>query len=141
MSINLHLRATAKAILYLNNSTEEKEMVEYFDLRQTPTKITERAINSGEPLKVYLDMLRSFEPEATEILGIVDNGLFGKEYYYEDEYRDNTDERSIPWEDLEKVEWEDLEKVEQLTQRVIHEKELEQWLKEHEGWDIEWFAM
>ena len=49
MSMNLHIKATQKAILA---SGKETEIVKRFDLYQTPTEITYEAIE-GNTLEVY----------------------------------------------------------------------------------------
>lgn len=51
MSMNLHVDGRQKAVL---DSGKEIEIVKRFDLYQTPTEITDKAMK-GNPLEVYCD--------------------------------------------------------------------------------------
>jgi hypothetical protein len=133
MSINLNLKATVQSTLHKTTGDEKRLIKEEFDLYQTPTKVTEKILNSKSPMLAYLNWLKEIEPEDTITYAVIQEGIFGEDYYSKEEYEEKTDDTRIPWDILPKVE--------QPSNRVKHERELNQWLKEHEGWTIEWYSM
>lgn len=133
MSYNLHLKAEVEATFELEHKQYKRTLSENCLLWQTPTEVTEKAMSSDNPLDVYLEYIRRIEPNDTETFGIDNRSLHGDCYFREEEYRENTDESSIPWEELEKVELQ--------TPRKEHENNVFKWIEEHKGWKIVWYGM
>lgn len=123
MSINLNLQASAQAILRLENErTQNRIIVERFEIPQTPTEVTERILNSEDRLQAFLDWIRKEWPEDTEEVEV--------QAWEEDPSTFFSEEGQK----VIKVEVVD-------SKRVKLEKNLFEWLKLHKGWKIEWFAL
>lgn len=67
MSMNLHLEARVLVIKRMKDGTEEpSELVEHFELWQTPTKVTYHCLK-GNPLERYEEWINSHLKEAEKI--------------------------------------------------------------------------
>ena len=138
MSYNLNLKASVIAeITLLNGNKTDKVIVEYFKLWQTPTSVTEDALKSENPLQVYLNWAKEVCPDETQELPwtyfdlLQHSALEGKTVEFE-----SVDD--FP----EGVSGDDVHHYETYpSERVEHEKELSDWMKEHDGWKIEWYGM
>lgn len=108
MSINLHLEAQIDAI----SKVGRHRIRDTFGLRQTPTKITERILNSKNIKQEYITwVLENSYVEKIEI------------YAPEDVF-----------EELEPIGYEERNYSEE------HTKDLDKWLLDHEGWKIKWYS-
>ena len=114
MSINLHLEASTIAILELSNGKKKrKEIIERFELRQTPTNITNKCLDGKNTYELYKEW-------------VMGRALPEKVYIYkEDDMFGEGEPIGYRMYDSEKV----------------HIEELEDWLEDHNGWEIEWSAM
>jgi len=114
MSMNLHLEASTIAILELSNGKKKrKEIIERFELRQTPTNITNKCLDGKNTYELYKEWVMGWAlPEKVYI-------------YKEDDILEEGEPIGYEMYDSAKV----------------HIGELDEWLNDHEGWAIEWFAM
>ena len=108
MSINLHLEAQIDA----TSNIGKYRIRDTFGLHQTPTKITERILNSNNIKQEY-------------ITWVLENSYVDKIEIYapEDVFCE-----------LEPIGYEERNCSEE------HIKDLEKWLLDHEGWKIEWYS-
>jgi len=113
MSMNLHLEASTMATIKLPNGKKKRQkVVEKFDLWQTPTSITYKCLD-GNTYELYKEWIMSYsKPE--------------KVYIYKE---DDIFEEGKPV------------GFEMYNPAEVHIKELDEWIKYHEGWKIEWFAL
>jgi hypothetical protein len=112
MSHNIILFATVKATLH-TNPPKETVIRHKFELWQTPSSVTKEALESPDPKEFYVNWLRKIEPQETEREPI---------------YKDPDDPFCADLVGYCKVP----------SNRVVHEKELEKWLKDHENWLVTW---
>lgn len=67
MSMNLHLDAKIPIIKHMKDGTDEpSELIESFDLWQTPTKVTFHCLK-GDPLERYKEWVNSHTEEAEKV--------------------------------------------------------------------------
>lgn len=106
MSMNLKIVAEIDAVSKVGNH----RIRERFDLFQTPTEITKKAIR-GNPLVVYREYVLSM-PRGDDIAVYA---------YLKDEVcQTGTEEDTYPSD---------------------HLKDLDDWIKAHDGWEIEWYEL
>lgn len=132
MSTNLHLKASVEARLQLKQVQQKKTIVEYFDLWQTPTKVTERILDSNDPFSAYVDWVKDENFQETETMYKVENVVDGFVFYnwvFEEELKRDFSGHTI------------LKTSEAKTAEAEHIEMLENWLKEHDEWNIEWYAL
>lgn len=91
----------------------KKEFDYKFDLYQTPTDITYQCLKNKDPLKVYTEwVLKNSQP-------VVENIYEQTDFFYE---KPPIGTKTVNYGE-------------------IHIKELNQWLKNHKNWKIEWFML
>lgn len=111
MSMNLILYAEAYSILRLkNNKIKQQLITKTFELWQTPTKITMKAIETNNHYEVYKDWVLSI-----------------------------SEDREMPIYSEEDI-WNDGPAVgcEIVNHGEDHISDLDEWLKLYEDWDIKW---
>ncbi|NCD00347.1 MAG: hypothetical protein EOL95_11705 [Bacteroidia bacterium] len=108
MSMNLYVCARAKAIIANNN--KETTITNSFDLWQTPTKVTYACLESEDVAAAYISWVRSVSEDEKEPI------------YAPDDYLCEND--PIGYETINCGE--------------NHIKELLHWIKEQDGFEIEW---
>ena len=112
MSINLHLQARIMATIKISGKEKRKEIIEEYELRQTPTVITDKCL-AGNAYELYKEWVMTWAgPEKIYI-------------YKEDDILEEGEPIGYEMYDPGKV----------------HIEELDEWLKDHEGWIIKWYGM
>ncbi len=111
MSMNLHVYATAEAVIV--TSKKKTKITKSFDLWQTPTNVTYTCLESEDVAAAYIDWVRSVSEDEEEPI------------YAPDDYLCEND--PIGYETINVGE--------------RHIKCLLTWLKEQDGFEIEWFSM
>jgi hypothetical protein len=114
MSMNLHLSATINATIQVGKKKEKKRLTDSFDFYQTPTQVTRRILKSSNIKQAYIDWIKETPNETYEPI-------------YE-KYSDMID--GINPIGHKKVDYND-----------GHIQELNGWLEQHEGWEIEFYEM
>ncbi len=89
-----------------------KKLYEKFDLFQTPTKITDEILASADIKQAYYDWIKSHSED--EKIPVYANDFFGE---------------GVPI------------GYKTINEGLMHIEVLEQWLKDHEDWDILWEAL
>jgi hypothetical protein len=119
MSLNLTLNAIVQATLHLKDGTQiQKELDEPFPLRLTPTVVTNRILGSADRYAAYRAwVLETFTSGTSTIW---DEGVD-----VQLDCQDGTMVLVGPT-------------VRTVTVGERHLYELDQWLVEHAGWEIEW---
>jgi len=120
MSLNLTLNAIVNATLSLKDGTVvQKELDERFNLMLTPTVVTNRILDSADRYAAY----RAWVLET-------DDGTLSS-YIWDDD-----DDVQFDFQDGKQILIGTT--VREVSEGVRHLYELDQWLAEHAGWEIEW---
>lgn len=112
--MNLYLSASINATIKVGKKKKKHRILESFELYQTPTDITRRILKASNVKQAYIDWVKETPSE-------------GYEPIYEN-YSDRIDGINIVGH--QKVDYNEL-----------HFQDLNKWMEQHEGWQIDFYEM